>query len=330
MKILVIGCGSIGQRHIKNLVLIKAGKIAAFDINRQKLREVQRISPAIKVAPALNGLWKDNPRVVFICAPTALHVKYALIAAKKGCHLFIEKPLSNKASKQVNELVKTVSNKKLITFIGYNYRFNDCIIKLKRLLRNRHIGRIIGGRTHVGSYLPQRHPWEDYRVGYGASRSLGGGVIVDVLSHHIDYLTDLFGRPRKVFCCFDKRSALDIDVEDTAELLLEFSGGLVISVHGDSIQRPHKHTIELIGERGTIFCDLVYGALKYYNAGEKRWVAYQGAKDYNLFYIREIRYFIECVKKHITAAPDIREGKDQLRILSKARQAGREGRWVKI
>src|SRR3989338_7486882 len=93
-KILVIGCGSIGQRHIRNLRILKAGDIFAFDVDEEKLETVKSIHAGIEVSTNLDELWDKKPEVVFITTPSALHIDYAIEAAKRGCHLFIEKPLS--------------------------------------------------------------------------------------------------------------------------------------------------------------------------------------------------------------------------------------------
>lgn len=329
MKILVIGCGSIGQRHIRNLISIKAGLILAFDIDEKKLKEVQEISSSIKVFSILNKAWKEKPQAAFITIPTALHIKYAVEAAKKGCHLFIEKPLSHNTGR-LNSLVKITKNAGLITFIGYNFRFNNCLLKIKELIKNKAIGNIIDGRCHFGSYLPERHPREDYRAGYGARKDLGGGAILDALSHQMDYLIFLFGKPSTVFCYSNKSSDLDIDVEDTVESLVKFQAGQMISLHADFIQRPYKHTFELIGENGTIFCDFMNNFLRFYNIKARRWVRYKGDKDPNKIYIKEIKYFMRCIQEGILPPVDLHEGIKEVRLLMNFKKSACTKRLVKL
>jgi len=329
MRILIIGCGSIGKRHIRNLLSLKAGDIFAFDISRKKLREVKNISSSIKVFTDLDKIWQINPEIAFIAVPTALHVRYAIKAANNGCHLFIEKPLSNDM-RRLRELINIVRKKKIVTFLGYNYRFNECLIRTKKLLEGNVIGKIISGRAHFGSFLPARHPGEDYRLGYGGKRSLGGGVVLDALSHHLDALIFLLQQPKQVFsyCC--RRSELDIDVEDLAEVLIEFSGGEVISLYADFIQRPYKNTLELIGSKGTILCDFAANKLKYYNARKKNWSIFCGDPDSNKPYMMEIRRFIACVKNRSSAPADITCGRRQLGILMKIKKSSKIKKWVKV
>jgi len=329
MKILVIGCGSIGQRHIRNLVLIKTGKILAFDINKQKLKEVKHISKSIVLSHKLDTLWREKPEAVFITTPTALHLPYALKAAKRGCHLFIEKPLSHNIHR-IDELIKIVRQKRLITFIGYNYRFNDCVVKIKELLNKMAIGKIIAGKTHFGSYLPERHPWEDYRLGYGAKKSLGGGVLLDALSHHLDILIFLFGEPEAVFSYLYKGSKLKIDVEDVAEVLLKFSKDTVINIHANFVQRPVKSGLEFIADKGTIYCDLIKSIVRRYDINGRKWMTYYGDKDPNKVYIREIKYFIKCIKDKIPPLVNISRARKELDILMKIRESSLARKWIKV
>jgi predicted dehydrogenase len=330
MKIAVIGCGSIGQRHIRNLVDIKAGGVLAFDIDRNRLLQTEKISSSIQVFNNFTAMLNERPQAVVIATPTCLHTKYALEAAEAGVHLFIEKPLSNRTGADVEKLIKVVIKNRLVSFIGYNLRYNDSILKIRELLQKKAAGRIISGRTHFGSYLPQRHPRRNYRLEYGAKKSLGGGVLLDTLSHHIDYLIFLFGKPKELLCDMGKKSSLDIDVEDMAEILLRFSGNKVISLHGDSIQRPYKHTIELIGEKGTIFCDIFAAEVRYYNVRKKQWSIYRYGKDLNNMYIREIQNFIACVKGKPLPHVDIKDGKEELGILAKARESAKNKKWVSL
>ncbi len=316
MKIIVIGCGSIGQRHIKNLLHLKAGEILAFDIDRKRINELKAISRSIKASCDLNKLWKEKPGIAFITVPTALHVKYAVEAAKRGCHLFIEKPLSHNM-KGLDRLIELVSRKKLVAFVGYNYRFDSCLVKIKRLLKDSIAGKLIAGKIHFGSYLPDRHPQRDYRSDYGGKDPLGGGVVLDVLSHHLDLLIFLLGKPTAIYAYGRKASNLDIDVEDTAEVIARFSGGAVVNLHANFIQRPYKHTLELIGDAGTIFYDFVKGVLRYYRTDKKKWVTFRGERDHNNIYIKEIKYFLRCVRKKATPPVDVISAKEEQAILMK-------------
>ncbi len=329
MKILVIGCGSIGQRHIRNLIFLKAGDIFAFDIDKAKLEAVKKISPFIAVSEDLGSLWKEKPDIVFVTVPTALHIKYALSAANRGCHIFVEKPLSHNRD-GVNELLKIATDKRLIIFVGYNLRFNKCLLKVKAILDKKAIGKIITARTHFGSYLPERHPWEDYRRGYGARKALGGGAILDALSHHLDLAVFLFGKAVELLGYSAKRSDLDIDVEDMANALIKFRNGEIVELHANFVERPYRHTIEIIGDKGVLACDFVNNVVRHYDAKTKKWAVYYGDRDSNKVYIKEMEHFLKCVKGQAKIPVDAIGAKKELELLMKIKESNRRKRWVRV
>jgi predicted dehydrogenase len=329
MKLLVAGCGSIGQRHIRNLNGLGIKDLLAFDVDPRRLEQVRSVSPRTVVSTDIRALLKLGPRAAVIALPTHLHVKYASFAAQAGCHLFIEKPLSHDLA-GVDGLCRTVKAKRLISFMGYNFRFHPSLVELKQQLDSGVLGTIIGGRTHFGSYLPDRHPQVDYRKGYGARKSMGGGVILDSLSHHIDYLSFLLGRAEAVLCHAAKRSKLAIDVEDTAEILVRFTGGMVLSVHGDSVQRPYKHTLELIGENGTAVCDLFARTLKVYQPSLRRWTTHRDRRSLNEMYRAQMERFVACVAGRSKSPVDIVEGTRELKTLLKIKQSATQNRWVRL
>ena len=201
---------------------------------------------------------------------------------------------------------------------------------MKEFLKNKTIGKLIAGQIHFGSYLPERHPWEDYRSGYGAQKKLGGGVTLDAMSHHLNALIFMLGQPKKVLGSVSKRSDLEIDVDDTADVLVKFPDNVVINLHGNSVRRPYKCVYELIGDNGTILCDLVRNTLKYYNVGDRKWVTFYGGRDANMAYISEIKYFIKCIKKNILSSMDISVAKKELEILMEIKKSSHMQKWIKV
>ena len=137
--------------------------------------------------------------------------------------------------------------------VGFQFRFHPVLAKVRELVQKHEIGKPVSFRSHWGEYLPGWHPWEDYRQSYSARPDLGGGV-VNTLSHPLDYLRWIFGNAESVWA-FTSSAGLGLDVEDSAEIGLRFKSGLSGTVHLDYVQQPGKHTLEIIGEDGTIFFD---------------------------------------------------------------------------
>ena len=305
MKILIIGCGSIGQRHIRNLCSLRAGRIFAFDIDKKRLADVRKISPSVTVSTDIKDMWDKNPEIALITVPTALHMKYALGAAKRGCHLFIEKPLSNSIAK-ADLLQNIIKQKKLVTLIGCNMRFHWAISRTKELLSRNMIGKIVSARLEAGQYLPDWHPREDYRKMYSASKRQGGGVILDII-HEIDYAIWFFGDIENIKSLYGKLSGLKIETEDVAEILLKFKKAPIVNIHLDYVQRYYSRSCKIIGQEGTISWDFNDNSVKVYRAETKKWKVYPGPRKYkfNQTYIDEIKYFLSCVKKRQKTFNDV-------------------------
>ena len=213
MNILVIGGGSIGQRHAKNLRALGETDVTIVDTNPER-----GDFPSLDAAFAAKEF-----SMAFICSPTIYHLEQAMFCAEKGCDLFIEKPLSHtmEGVDTLTQLVKSSSKRDpdqtsgLITMVGSNWKFYPLFQKMKELLDAGVIGRVLSARCQFGQYLPDWHPTEDYRHGYSANKKLGGGILLD--SHEFDYLTWFMNEPLEtIVCVADKVSDLDIDVEDTA------------------------------------------------------------------------------------------------------------------
>ena len=130
LKILVIGAGSIGQRHISNLVkIIPRKSINVYDTEKSKM---DFVSKKFKIS-SLSRLTFDNYDCLLVCTPTSTHVQLAIDGLKHGCHIFIEKPLSSN-TKGVASLKKLAKKKNLLVFIGYNFRFNSGLNNIKKIL----------------------------------------------------------------------------------------------------------------------------------------------------------------------------------------------------
>jgi len=318
-KFLVIGCGSIGKRHIKNLLYLGIKNIIAFDTRNDRLREMNK-EFKIETFARLENALADGVNFVLICTPTSLHIPNALLAARKGCHLFIEKPLSDSLN-GIDELIKEVEHKNLITLVACNYRFHPGLQKVKKILKEGIVGNVLSVRAQYGQYLPDCRPWEDYRLIYSAYRCLGGGIILDRI-HELDYLRWLFGEVKEIFCLGGHFSKLEIDTEDIAEIILQFENGAVASVHLDYVRRTYDCSLEIIGEQGIIQWCYQDNNLRWYTSTKSKWEAIQW-KNYNgnEMYIEEMRHFLRILSGKEESIQDIKEGKKVLEIALAAKRS---------
>lgn len=323
MKVLVIGGGSIGQRHIKNLQTIKGIKVSACTRNQALGSNL-----GVETFTDLNEAWRVRPAVAIVANMTSQHMSVALAAAERGCHLLIEKPLSH--TTQGGETLKCITNReRLVVMVGCNMRFHPALKAIKRALDERLIGTVLTAEAHCGSYLPDWRPGRDYRSCYSAHEAQGGGVILDLI-HELDYLFWFFGKVQAVSAFVDKRSALEIECEDVADVLLRFRSGLVAQVHLDYVQRIPTRGCRVVGQEGTLVWDNEKGRVTLLTQSIQEQVLWEQPQSYdrNEMYVDELEHFLGCIKSGRTPLISLEDGEVVLQVALAAKTAAREQRVV--
>jgi predicted dehydrogenase len=329
LRFVVVGCGSIGKRHMTNLRALGVTEVFACDLRSERRAEVKALL-GVETLASFDDIWVAKPDVVLIASPTALHMPFALEAAKRRVHLFVEKPLAS-AWDGVERLIELTRHNDLVLLVGCNMRFHPGLIIVKRLLAEQAVGRVIAARVEAGQYLPDWHPWEDYRQSYSAHANLGGGVILDVI-HEIDYIRWLMGEVMGVFCLAGKLSHLEIDTEDYAALLLRFESGAIGEVHLDYIQRAYSRSCQIIGEQGTIHWNYVAGQVRWYSALRNDWQCFDNPAgwDPNDMYLDEMRHFVDCLARRAVPEQDLLEAARVLSIALAAKASALDPRWIEL
>ena len=294
MKILIAGLGSIGRRHLHNLVSL--GQTDIILLRSQANNPPDDELKAFPVMTDMDAALQYKPDAVIVSNPTALHLKVAIPAAKAGCHLLLEKPISN-SMQGMDELQSSVKSGGGSVLVGFQFRFHPSLIKIKDILSKGQVGRVLSCRCHWGEYLPGWHPREDYRKGYSARKDLGGGVVLS-LCHPLDYLHWLFGTVNELAAVTGKLSDLEIGVEDTAEIILNFHSKTIGSLHLDYIQQPPSHTLEVIGMDGCIRWNYSDGTVHFYQNEEKQWKQFPLKEGFsrNDLFLEEMKHFINCAE----------------------------------
>jgi predicted dehydrogenase len=177
----------------------------------------------------------------------------ALLAARAGQNIFIEKPLTHNMD-GLEELKALAEKKNLKIMIGYNLRWHPLLKKMKAMVAKGAIGQPLSAHIEMGENIEDWHPWEDYRQAYAAYKKGGGGAVL-CFSHDIDYLYWFFGMPEKIQAVGGKITPLSGDAEDMVKALLEYKNKFIVSLHLDYWQRPPKRYFEIIGTTGKITWD---------------------------------------------------------------------------
>jgi predicted dehydrogenase len=340
MKILMIGLGGIGQRHLRNVrtLLGEQVELAAYRTRRQDLILTDKLQVestsgleqrySLTVFHDLDVALAWKPTAVFICNPSSLHLPTALAAAKAGCHLFVEKPLSHDLA-QTEELATLVEQNGLTALVAYQLRFHPCLQSVHTLLQKNAVGRLVAVRAEVGEFLPGWHPYEDYRQMYASRKELGGGVILSQI-HELDYLYWFLGLPQKLYALGGHLSSLEIDVEDTASILMDCSG-VPVHLHQDYIQRPPSRGLQIVGDEGKIVADLRALTVRHFDsegnlASDESWPAFER----NQLFLDELAHFFACIEGKEPPLVSIRDGAQSLRMALAAKHSLATGEVVRL
>lgn len=312
MRFLIAGLGSIGQRHLRNLVTLGERDIILYRTFQGKLQD--QLLEGFPVESTLEAALSHQPDAVIISNPTRLHMEVAIPAARAGCHLLLEKPVADTMD-QVPELIDAVQAGGGRVLIGYHYRFHPGLHCARRFLQEGEIGRPISVRAHWGEYLPGWHPWEDYRQSYSARTDLGGGVVL-TLSHPLDYLRWLLGEVAEIWSFTAQVRELDIPVEAVAEIGMRFSSGVLGSLHLDYCQQPASHYLEIIGTQGTIRWDNTDGASHIYRASRSSWESFPPPAGFerNQLYLSEMQHFLQLMRAEVPSACSLEDGIQALKL----------------
>jgi predicted dehydrogenase len=328
MRALVVGLGSIGRRHARNWAALGLGPLAICRVRRDPLPEPLGVE-ASEYHDLDHALEVERPEVVLVTNPTSLHVQTACSAVQAGAHVLVEKPLGS-TLEAVPELLELARAGGRMIMVGYNLRFHPGLARLKALVDDGAIGRIVSARAEVGEYLADWHPWEDYRQGYAARRELGGGAVL-TFSHELDALCWLLGAPRKLVAMAGRRGSLEVDAEDVAEIAIDFEGGALGSIHVDFVRRPPRRSIELVGEKGVLRWEFERNRLEQYSVGSGQWRVELGDARFerNQMYREELRHFAGCVRGEISRPlVDGEQGAAVLAIALAALHSAAEGRAI--
>jgi predicted dehydrogenase len=328
MKIAVIGCGSIGRRHITNL--IKLGhEVIAWNRSIERRKIVER-DLNISVYDDLNELLQQNElNVVFICSPNSLHAEHLSKVLNSGLHVFVEKPVSDTLD-GFDKLVKLAESKKLITHVGANMRFHFGPNTVKKYIVEGHIGRPLWACFWGGMHLPDWHPDEDYRKMYSASKKLGGGVVLDFV-HELDLIRWMFGDYEQVVAMVGQSGWLDIETEDIADVLMRYPNGLLINLHLDYLQRPFQRGIRVVGEKGWIEWNLISEKVVFFKHESKEYIHYSYPNDYkhNDMYVEQSKYFLSCIEQGVLSDSDLVSGRKALELAIKIKKSSVTNQFMK-
>jgi len=315
MRFAILGCGSIGRRHLRNLSRLGDVDLIAYDPVPSAAANAV-LDTSANIRRTLDEVWSERPDAVLITSTPDAHVPLAIDAALHGVHLFIEKPLSHNEA-GLDKLKALAKSRGLVTMVGCNMRFHPGPATVWRMLQEGAIGRPLWARIEAGSYLPGWRPHQDYRSSYSADRSRGGGVLLDYI-HEID-LALWYGGPASLAHALTLPAAeIGLEVDGMAELLLTHPSGQVSSVHINYVQPEYHRACRIAGTAGMLEWDWQRSSISLIHKQKRYEFSYPDGWELNDMYLGEMRHFVQCVAAGTPTICSIEDGAEPLSIAFQA------------
>lgn len=330
MKYLQIGLGSMGKRRIRCLKALGEEDIIGFDIREDRRKDIEekyRIKTFSKFEEAL----KQKPQAAIISTPPDLHIMYAIKLAKKGIHFFTEASVVDEG---MNELINILKEERVVGVPSCTLRFHPLIKKIKSAIENNKIGKILSFTYQAGQYLPDWHPWEDYRKFYVCKKETG--ACREIVPFELVWITWVLGKIKEVCCFKDKLTNLETDIDDVYQILLKFESGVIGHLMVDVISRVPYRIARFLSQEGVIEMDWGRKYLLIYNVEKKDKEEFEikeekvenGYIHGEEMYIKEIEKFIKAVKGFQSFGYTFEEDYNILKILYSAEKSYKEKKHI--
>jgi len=322
-SILVVGTGSIGQRHARLLGERRDVDLSICDTDAECLREAKQAASRARVFADFEEALLEHPDAVFVCTPHRLHMPMAIAAFRAGCDVFCEKPLAESVE-NARAIVAAAQTSGRLLQVGYALRFHPGIRRIQRMVAEGQLGTLVGGRALVGTYFTLTAARRRYRV------PRENALILDY-THQPDYLSLFFGQAQRASAECTTLGDLELVQEPNVfSMVLRYGSGALVQIHLDFVQYPNRHILELFGDRRTVVFDFISGELRTFS---------HGADDYRVERVsvgrddvmrEQIVSFLDArLGKHAPACTGA-DGMAALRVAEAAVRSARELRSVEV
>jgi predicted dehydrogenase len=326
MNFLIIGFGSVGSRHARNLKELGISTIIV-EPNAKKHREAEE--EGYSSFFNLREIGSDcNFEAVIVCSPPVFHVEQTIWALGKDKKVFLEKPMGLNLD-ECKSLLKYDYSK---VFVGYTYRWNPQYLNLKENVENGSVGVPYYANFNIGMNLEDWHPWENYREFFMSSDKLGGGALLDE-SHFLELAIDLFGLPEAISSLQSKVSSLEIESDDYVFAQLRYKK-LLVDIKLDLFKRPHESLIQVYGPAGSINCDFIEKmnslttSTEYANAKSNLHTFKYERNDVFKNMMNDFLAFVKS-ENEIARVPFSR-GLEVMLVIDKIREASLDQNWITV
>ena len=329
MHFLIIGVGSIGERHLRNFLRIEGLQCSIAETNPSTRKKISSIYQAEETYADYRDAELSDFDGVVICVPANLHVPIATDIVNQGVHVLTEKPLAM-SLEGVENLKRLRDEKGVLVSVAFTFRSDPLITEIKGLIDGRTLGTTRVIQFYAGQYWPRMR--KDYPPQYAQSRESGGGAIPDHLVHYINFLEWMFGPAKEVSARQWNLALSDISTEDTGFVTLTFPGGEIASLGICLFQRDSNLLLRVIGDKGTIQMAQGSETLMMFDdkTGEWKKGKSRSASRDDVF-LDQARHFIDCIQGKAQPRCSIEDAEHTLRtVLAALESSDSDGRFINV
>ncbi len=326
-RVLVIGTGSIGERHLRCFANTQRAVIWICEPNDDLRQRIENTYAPERCSAQLSDLLADPPDAAVICTPAPLHLSMARQLAEAGVHLLIEKPLGT-STEGVDELAALAEQRKITVAVAYVLRTNRSLSAMRDAIESGRFGTplqlVFTGGQHFPFYRPA------YREVYYADRATGGGAIQDALTHGFNAAEWLIGPITEVAADASHQLLPGVDVEDTVHVIARH-GAVMASYSLNQYQAPNETTFTVVCTEGTLRCQLHRSRWFWQVSPESDWTlgGYHPVERDEMFAAQANR-FLDAIEQQCTPLCTLAEGLQTLRVNLAVLRAADERSWQAI
>jgi predicted dehydrogenase len=327
-RVLVVGAGSIGERHLRCFLATGRARVSFAEVNPELRATIAERNPGAAAHATLEEAAEGPIDAAVVATPAPLHVPQGIQLVGRGAHVLIEKPLSVGLD-GVDELVELASQNRVVAAVGYVMRAQPALAEMRHAVASGRFGRPLELVAIAGQDFAALRP--AYRGTYYTRRASGGGAVQDALTHLFNAGEWLAGPIDRVVADAAHLKVDGVDVEDTVHVLARH-GRVLASYALNQYQAPNETTITVVCERGTVRFDAHAGRWRSCERTGEPWADHgpASAPDRDAPFIRQAHSFLDAVEGRAQPFCTLEEGLQTLRVNLATLNSIEAGRWIPI
>jgi len=325
-RILVIGLGSIGRRHL-SIAKKCYPEVELLALSSRGGNHKPELELRCDFAASLTDALGYKPDMAIVASPATLHLLHAEQLLSAGVPVLLEKPLATE-TQEASAFVKRWCQSGKVA-LAYILRFSPLVNELRHMLAAGRLGRVLQVQINTGQFLPDWRPQTDYRRTVTAQKELGGGVLLE-LSHELDLIQWLLGKPESVCAFVANSGSLDIDVEDQVDVLLKIQRGAIVNLHIDMLQRMPRREWILTAEHGCLRVDLVAQQMQWCESVEQGWSTQSFPHERDDLFVNQLQNFSQYLTGENWRGANLDDGVAVLNYIEHIRRASEQQCWVNV